>query len=1709
MEEQNRKIGFDVVAEDKTQGAFDSIKSGAANMANAVKQSGEEASKGIKGLGDESENTAQKLSRAEGSIAQALQRATEKTRIAAQAGESLSRAFEQKIEMRGLDASKLNPFVQQLREAENALASLKSQQTQQAGQNAFLDSLRSQTEVLGKTKAELLELKAAQLGLASTAAPYIAKLREAENGMGRVGMTAKATAAAMSGVPAQLQDIFVSLQGGQAPLTVLFQQGSQLVTMFGTVGNAVSAVGSYALGLVNPFTVAAAAVAVLGVAYYQGSKEVDAYRKAIILSGNQAGVTVDQLNAMARSMVDAVGTQGAAAAGLAEMAQKSKVGSDSLKEFTTSAIQWEKATGQAVSETAKQFADLANDPLKASLALNEQMNHLTASIYDQIKALDEQGKKEEAAALAQKAYSDAMKTRASELKQNLGYIESAVQMVTGGAKQMWDAILGVGRQSSPSDKAAKHIADLEAKIADRNRRAQEDGDPSWAIGTAKLQRQLTAAKDLLSLAGSVDGFINDSQKSHKDYIDAAEEFDRTSSQFASKETKRKQELTVAENQYNKAVEATKKAFADTPELAEKLADLESKYQKTQEGINKRFTEKNGSSARRGENEVANIRALIAQEDEMIQRYQTRGAAAEKMTDAEKLLSKLEAQRNETSDKTIRAEKERAIVEAQKLVAKQAYRKELEAAAKAEEKQNEANTKSIEAMLKSAAAAEDEAERIEASLLVYGKARTEIERLTLAKLEQKKVDMDGIASPDAMAAIQARIDGQKALVESLQKLDFKKLDDKLTKSLELSKEELAIQQDGLSLLGLDETLRKKVVAQRRIELELAKQIAEINRAKFSDNEEENEQQKEALRLKARLKSEADTQTAVLKIQEEYVTQQAQQYDEIFRRGFADMLNSGKDGWDSFTKSLTTTFKTTVAEQIYKMFLRPFAVKVVAQMVGMTGASQELAGAGVAGGSNLLGGSLTDWSTIGSTAGDWIMTQSTKLGLNGMTSFGDAAFALGDTIKGVDSYLKTLPGMSGGIGSAAGYLGSIYALSQGKYGSAIGSAIGTYILPGIGTMIGGALGSLTDGLFGDNDIPRYAATAEYRGGVTSKGWTPGDQWNDALYPTVNGLAGAIGSALDATAKTFGKTAGYELFASFSKDAENNGVFGALSIKGPDGQSLVDWSQYDKSWGGRFFSDGDAGMQEFMTAITADVKSAFQAMDLPGWANQLINAAENIDGINAALQQIGAVKAVFDALGQSMQMFKGISGDLQTQLLKAFGSVDVLSSGVGAFYEGFYSEQQRMAILAGNLREVLSGLNLSIDPAMGEQAKQQFAAAVEAAMAAGQGELSAKLFAMSQSFATAADYAAKAAADAAKVAADAAKAAADARQQIAQGIWDSAMANLEAAVEREKSYWQGIESAAQTAVSTLTTTLGLLTSNARELYGTVDSTQQMLAAQGMVYIEDALSAVRRGGAVTGYDKLQEAISAARSGIGGRAYATQFERDRDALVLAGQLSELGDLTDSQLSVQDRQLKAAREQIVQLDKTLAYWQSALTNDGLQIDATLTVAQAVMALAPLLANLQGAKAAAYAPAIVDVTSKSADEKAALYQQMLGAGLSDAQIRAQVNKTTGLQTDTDWDWLKKLAGIPGYAVGANYIPNNQLAVLHEGEAVIPKAFNPWAGGQGLGAGANTARMESLMEQLLDDNRRQAGEIIRLNTRVAKLMERWDGDGMPEQRKEQTA
>jgi phage-related minor tail protein len=116
-------------------------------------------------------------------------------------------------------------------------------------------------------------------------------LEKTQTQLGKTGQSAAQTANAMRMIPAQMTDIVVGLSTGQSPFMVLMQQGGQLKDMFGGIGPAIKGVGGYVSGLINPFTLAAAAVGVLGLAYYKGSQEQDEFYKSLTMTGNLVGKT--------------------------------------------------------------------------------------------------------------------------------------------------------------------------------------------------------------------------------------------------------------------------------------------------------------------------------------------------------------------------------------------------------------------------------------------------------------------------------------------------------------------------------------------------------------------------------------------------------------------------------------------------------------------------------------------------------------------------------------------------------------------------------------------------------------------------------------------------------------------------------------------------------------------------------------------------------------------------------------------------------------------------------------------------------------------------------------------------------------------------------------------------------------------------------------------------------------------------------------------------------------------------------------------------------------------------------------------------------------------------------------------------------------------------------------------------------------------------
>ena len=456
--------------------------------------------------------------------------------------------------------------------------------------------------------------------------------------------SAKQTQQALAQLPLQFTDIFTSLASGQAPLTVLIQQGGQIKDSFGGVGNALRETALYARTLVNPLTLAAAAAAALALAYKQGSEEADAFNKAIITTGNAAGTTANELADIARQVDGVVGTQAKAADVLAQLASTGKIAADQFELLTTAAVAYEQATGQAVEDSIEQYKKLAEDPVEAALKLNETLNFLTPAIYDQIVALEEQGRTAEAAAVAQRALADEQTQRAQELTDQLGYIQLAWKGVTDAAKEGWDAILDVGR------------SETEAQKIDRLReRLQELEAARSSFGQA-----------LLNPFDFGQSLIGDNEEQIRAQISAIEAAQKAASEAADQEAKQ-----AADNKayFEQDQENRKKKAEAEKQFAQLVQSNLTKEQKlTAEIANIRAT---GAAAGVGKDEIeAQVRAAEARFAESLPKGRTARTPVFRDDAATKLLASLREQEAAlslqltTTDKLTKAEQDRVKFEQQ-------------------------------------------------------------------------------------------------------------------------------------------------------------------------------------------------------------------------------------------------------------------------------------------------------------------------------------------------------------------------------------------------------------------------------------------------------------------------------------------------------------------------------------------------------------------------------------------------------------------------------------------------------------------------------------------------------------------------------------------------------------------------------------------------------------------------------------------------------------------------------------------------------------------------------------------------------------------------------------------------------------------------------------------------------------------------------------
>lgn len=327
----------------------------------------------------------------------------------------------------------------------------------------------------------------------------------------------------------------------------------------GAISPAISGVTLGAAGMVLALVSVVAALGTVIYGYKSGSQEADEYNKSLILTGNYAGTSASQLANLAQQVSATNGTTSEAAASLAKLAASGVIAGGSFKDIADAAAAMEDATGKSVDATIAEFVKIAKDPVAAAKELNDQYHFLTASVYSQIVALKEQGDTIGAAKLLTDTYADTVKSRSTEITDNLGFIEKAWKGITDEAKKSLDAIKNIGRDQGD----AVRVTELNQKIA----YLESTVGTGFEDGDAKAR--LTALKDELSLLQDKKAAQEDEEKrksddarTHKEGIEAEQRLKQLSDSMLSNAEKR-DKLTKA---YLRDVEVLKKANPDDPKV---------------------------------------------------------------------------------------------------------------------------------------------------------------------------------------------------------------------------------------------------------------------------------------------------------------------------------------------------------------------------------------------------------------------------------------------------------------------------------------------------------------------------------------------------------------------------------------------------------------------------------------------------------------------------------------------------------------------------------------------------------------------------------------------------------------------------------------------------------------------------------------------------------------------------------------------------------------------------------------------------------------------------------------------------------------------------------------------------------------------------------------------------------------------------------------
>lgn len=579
----------------------------------------------------------------------------------------------------------------------------------------------------------------------------------------------------------------------------------------------------------------------------------------------------------------------------------------------------------------------------------------------------------------------------------------------------------------------------------------------------------------------------------------------------------------------------------------------------------------------------------------------------------------------------------------------------------------------------------------------GQLRQEQVEKTIAELQDNAAKQESVrCSKDVAEAVGKEADATRELARVKGYNDSARMVAEYAQSVKEANEATQFEQ---SLAAMSQRDREIALAQYRIEIDLQKKLQDIAAKNPTDAAAAQKLKEDATAAANQAKANVAERTRMQETQKS-----VDQMDEMFRKGFADMLANGTEGWRTFTKNLSATFKATVADEMYKAFARPLVMPVIAQLQGFIGNLGAALGLGGAGSGGLLGlagnaGNFLSLAGSGGMLGSLAGTVGGWLGFGGSTA---AASGLGLTA-------------GGGLGLTAG--GGLGLTASGAGASSIGAGLGSGTA-GSAMGLGAAMPWIAGGLalysllssdvFGSRG-PNHAGAAYSTAGVGNDkaaeqlfGRAAGDWYDDLTQRHSDAVEKQLKTSLDGLASVYGSLSKYATgsargidlvggFAANGKYTDEDAYGYAKIIDKTTGMILAGFE--NRSLG----NNPEEAYKAFLGQTGSLLVSELKKADLPSWMRTTLDSlgeAPNVEALQAAFQTIDLIGRSFEELGKKITGFADLTDLAFESLIKASGGIEALNANAGSFYQNFYSEDERKTIAKREMGSKLKDLGVDID-------------------------------------------------------------------------------------------------------------------------------------------------------------------------------------------------------------------------------------------------------------------------------------------------------------------------------------------------------------------------------------------------------------------------------